>query len=40
MKITAALACIVGVGTSAEFGFDLGKSPMHLQVEAFQADQA
>ena len=30
-------ACIVGVGTSEAFGFDLGKSPMHLQVESFQA---
>jgi acetyl-CoA acetyltransferase len=28
-------ACVVGIGTSEEFGFDLGKSPMRLQVEAF-----
>lgn len=30
-------ACIVGVGTSSEFGFDLGKSPLTLQAEAFTA---
>ncbi|MEZ3158912.1 hypothetical protein AB1K54_00055 [Microbacterium sp. BWT-B31] len=29
--------CIVGVGTSDEFGFDLGKSPLRLQSEAFYA---
>jgi len=29
--------CIVGVGTSEAFGFDLGKSPLRLQAEAFQA---
>jgi acetyl-CoA acetyltransferase len=28
-------ACIAGVGTSREFGFNLGKSPMLLQIEAF-----
>jgi acetyl-CoA acetyltransferase len=28
-------ACIVGIGTSDEFGFDLGKSPLRLQTEAF-----
>ena len=28
---------IVGVGTSDAFGFDLGKSPLRLQVEAFHA---
>jgi acetyl-CoA acetyltransferase len=27
--------CIVGVGTSTAFGFDLGKSPLLLQTEAF-----
>ena len=27
---------IVGVGTSEAFGFDLGKSPLRLQAEAFQ----
>jgi acetyl-CoA acetyltransferase len=37
VKISAAQPCIVGVGTSAAFGFDLGKSPMRLQAEAFQA---
>lgn len=30
-------ACIVGIGTSNEFGFDLGKSPLALQAEAFRA---
>jgi acetyl-CoA acetyltransferase len=30
-------ACIVGVGTSDTFGFDLGKSPVRLQTEAFGA---
>lgn len=30
-------ACIVGVGTSDAFGFDLGKSPLRLQVEALGA---
>lgn len=29
--------CIVGIGTSDAFGFDLGKSPMRLQAEAFLA---
>jgi acetyl-CoA acetyltransferase len=29
--------CIVGVGTSEAFGFDLGKSPLALQAEAFAA---
>ncbi len=29
--------CIVGVGTSEAFGFDLGKSPLRLQSEAFKA---
>jgi acetyl-CoA acetyltransferase len=29
--------CIVGVGTSDAFGFDLGKSPLRLQAEAFAA---
>lgn len=29
--------CVVGVGTSREFGFDLGRSPMALQAEAFAA---
>ncbi len=28
-------ACIVGIGTSDEFGFNLGKSPLRLQTEAF-----
>jgi acetyl-CoA acetyltransferase len=27
---------VVGVGTSESFGFDLGKSPLRLQVEAFR----
>ena len=27
-------ACIVGIGTSTEFGFNLGKSPLALQAEA------
>ena len=30
-------ACIVGIGTSDAFGFDLGKSPLRLQAEAFVA---
>lgn len=30
-------ACIVGIGTSDAFGFDLGKSPMRLQTEAFRS---
>ncbi|HWB34388.1 MAG TPA: hypothetical protein VHA75_00035, partial [Rugosimonospora sp.] len=30
-------ACVVGVGTSERFGFDLGKSPMTLAFEAFSA---
>jgi acetyl-CoA acetyltransferase len=29
--------CIVGVGTSDELGFDLGKSPLRIQAEAFHA---
>jgi acetyl-CoA acetyltransferase len=29
--------CIVGVGTSDAFGFDLGKSPLRIQAEAFTA---
>ncbi len=29
--------CIAGVGTSEAFGFDLGKSPLRLQVEAFRS---
>lgn len=29
--------CIVGIGTSDAFGFDLGKSPLRLQSEAFGA---
>jgi acetyl-CoA acetyltransferase len=29
-------ACIVGIGTSDEFGFNLGKSPLRLQTEAFR----
>jgi acetyl-CoA acetyltransferase len=28
--------CIVGIGTSDAFGFDLGKSPIRLQTEAFK----
>jgi acetyl-CoA acetyltransferase len=35
VRLDGEQACIVGVGTSDEFGFDLGKSPVHLQVEAF-----
>jgi acetyl-CoA acetyltransferase len=30
-------ACIVGIGTSDAFGFDLRKSPLRLQAEAFVA---
>jgi acetyl-CoA acetyltransferase len=37
VKVSDTEICVVGVGTSDEFGFDLGKSPMRLQVEAFQA---
>lgn len=37
MKLGDKQACIVGVGTSDEFGFDLGKSPMRLQVESFSS---
>ena len=37
MRISAEDVCIVGIGQSQEFGFDLGKSPLHLQVEAFNA---
>src|SRR5215467_13793337 len=29
--------CIAGIGTSDSFGFDLGKSPLRLQSEAFTA---
>lgn len=29
--------CVVGIGTSDAFGFDLGKSPLRLQSEAFHA---
>ena len=29
--------CIVGIGTSDAFGFDLGKSPLRLQAEAFSS---
>ena len=28
-------ACVVGVGTSEAFGFDLGKSPLRLQLQTF-----
>ncbi len=35
--MTPRQAHIVGVGTSERFGFDLGKSPMTLAVEAFAA---
>ncbi|MEP9382943.1 thiolase C-terminal domain-containing protein [Nocardioides cheoyonin] len=34
MTINGARACLVGIGTSDEFGFDLGKSPITLQTEA------
>ncbi|MCU1414606.1 MAG: hypothetical protein JWN80_1946 [Microbacteriaceae bacterium] len=37
MKVSAEDVCIVGIGQSQRFGFDLGKSPMRLQVEAFNA---
>ncbi len=37
MKFGDQEICIVGVGTSQAFGFDLGKSPMHLQAESFNA---
>jgi acetyl-CoA acetyltransferase len=37
MTSTIPGACIVGVGTSDRFGFDLGASPMRLQAEAFLA---
>lgn len=37
MKVSDSDACLVGVGTSESFGFDLGMSPMRLQVEAFNA---
>ncbi len=30
-------ACIVGVGTSEAYGFDLGQSPLRLQAQAFSA---
>jgi acetyl-CoA acetyltransferase len=35
--MTTTTPCIVGVGTSERFGFDLGASPMRLQSEAFLA---
>jgi acetyl-CoA acetyltransferase len=37
MKLSAEDVCIVGIGQSEHFGFDLGKSPLRLQVEAFNA---
>jgi acetyl-CoA acetyltransferase len=37
VKVSDSEICVVGVGTSDKFGFDLGKSAMRLQVEAFQA---
>jgi acetyl-CoA acetyltransferase len=37
VKVSDSEICVVGVGTSETFGFDLGKSAVHLQVEAFQA---
>ena len=37
MKFSDKEVCIVGVGTSEAFGFDLGKSPMRLQAESFNA---
>jgi acetyl-CoA acetyltransferase len=37
MKLGDKQACIVGVGTNERFGFDLGKSPMRLQAEAFNS---
>jgi acetyl-CoA acetyltransferase len=37
VKVSDSEICVVGVGTSEKFGFDLGKSPMRLQVEAFNA---
>lgn len=30
-------ACVVGVGTSEQFGYDLGRSAIHLQFESFAA---
>ncbi len=35
MLINGRHACIVGVGLSDDFGFDLGKSALRLQIEAF-----
>ncbi|MFB9740890.1 thiolase family protein [Pseudonocardia sulfidoxydans] len=37
MRLRGTDVCVVGVGTSEEFGFDLGRSPMRLQAEAFTA---
>ncbi len=37
MQINGQSACIVGIGTSDDFGFDLGRSPIRLQSEAFRA---
>jgi acetyl-CoA acetyltransferase len=37
VKLNDTPVCIVGVGTSEQFGFDLGKSPHRLQAEAFLA---
>lgn len=37
IQINGRAACIVGVGTSDDFGFDLGRSPLRLQSEAFRA---
>ncbi len=37
MRINGQQVCIVGVGTSEDFGFDLGRSPIRLQAEAFRA---
>ena len=37
MKLSDKQACIVGVGTSEEFGPNLGKSPIRLQSEAFNS---
>ena len=37
MEVNGRQACIVGIGTSDAFGFDLSKSPLRLQAEAFNA---
>jgi acetyl-CoA acetyltransferase len=37
VEINGRRACIVGIGTSDDFGFDLGKSPLRLQTESFAA---